>query len=48
MHGIRDLVGEKKFNEGKYLQAADLVKQLALQNQFEEFLTLSAYELLTA
>jgi len=40
---IELLVGEEHFAKGNYLKAAELFEQLVLSEQFEEFLTLPAY-----
>ena len=44
---IKEAVGEKAYREDKYQVAAALFDKLVTQNHFEDFLTLSAYELLT-
>lgn len=41
---IREMVGEKKFIEGKYLLAVEILNRLTENEKFEEFLTLIAYE----
>lgn len=40
---IKEMTGEKKFNEGKYETATDLFNQLSTDIHFSDFLTLSAY-----
>lgn len=40
---IKKLVGEKIFNEGKYILATELFNQLSTDKNFNEFLTLTAY-----
>ena len=40
---IQQLVGEEKFAKGNYNKAAELFETLVLSEQFEEFLTLPAY-----
>jgi len=43
---IKSAVGEYSFEHGKYLQAAELFKELTIADQFVEFLTVPGYELL--
>jgi malate synthase len=45
---IRGMAGEKRFAEGKFAQARALFDALVLQEAFQEFLTLKAYDQLTA
>jgi malate synthase len=41
---IKNLVGKEKFDKGKYLQALELMNKLTEDKNFNEFLTLIAYE----
>jgi malate synthase len=41
---IREAVGDERFQAGKYAEARELFEQVALADDFEEFLTLPAYE----
>jgi malate synthase len=41
---IRSAVGEERFAAGRYGEARELFEQVALSNEFEEFLTLPAYD----
>ncbi len=41
---IKSKIGEVAFAKGNYAEAAALFKEIILQNSFEEFLTLKAYE----
>lgn len=41
---IKDAVGERIFNSGRYIEAAELFKSLVEQDEFVEFLTLPGYE----
>ncbi len=43
---IKDLVGENRFNSGRFKEAINLFDQLVLTEEFIEFLTLPAYEIL--
>lgn len=43
---IKSTVGEKQFQNGKYSEAAALFDKLITSEQLEDFLTLSAYDLL--
>ncbi|MBX7181199.1 MAG: malate synthase A [Bacteroidia bacterium] len=43
---IKALVGEEKFNQGKFKQAIQLFDQLVVSDDFSEFLTLGAYDLI--
>ena len=45
MDAIRREVGEARYQAGRYEQARDLFAKLSLASKFDEFLTLSAYEL---
>jgi len=40
---IKNLVGSERFEAGHYQKAADIFRQLVFQEEFEEFLTLPAY-----
>jgi malate synthase len=40
------LAGTEGYDEGRYRQAADLFAQVALSEEFVDFLTVPAYELL--
>ncbi|MBK8551994.1 MAG: malate synthase A [Ignavibacteria bacterium] len=40
---IKNMVGEDRFNKGKYLQAMELMDYLTEEKEFPEFLTLRAY-----
>ena len=40
---IKNYVGEDRFNHGKFQKAIQLFDELVLNKNFEEFLTLSAY-----
>jgi malate synthase len=46
IENIKDYVGCKAYWEGKFPQAIALFNRLIVQDEFEEFLTLSAYKLL--
>jgi malate synthase len=48
MKRILDEVGKDRFENGKFKEACDLFVRLSLAPRFEEFLTLPAYELVTA
>lgn len=41
---IRDMVGEEKFNNGKYRRAAEIFDSLVREKMFTEFLTLKSYK----
>ncbi|MEO1271250.1 MAG: malate synthase A [Myxococcota bacterium] len=41
---IRDMVGEARYTEGRFVQAGELFRNLSLAETFVEFLTLPAYE----
>ncbi len=43
---IREIVGEEVYRAGKYPQAVELLNELVLTENFEEFLTLKAYEMI--
>jgi malate synthase len=43
---VREMYGEKLYRSGKFDQAARLFESLVTGDQFDEFLTLSAYDLL--
>ena len=44
---IRDTVGEERYGTGRYSDAAALLRELVLAEEFTEFLTLPAYERVT-
>jgi malate synthase len=41
---VRTEVGEDRWASGRWTEAAQLMRDLCLQDEFAEFLTLSAYE----
>jgi malate synthase len=41
---IRSMVGNERFENGKFLLAAELINKLSAEDEFGEFLTLEAYE----
>jgi len=41
---VRAAVGDEAFEQGRYAEARELFEQVALSDEFEEFLTLPAYE----
>jgi malate synthase len=43
---IRDSVGGARFDSGKFIQAAELFEQMSLREDFPDFLTIPAYEML--
>lgn len=43
---IKEMLGEDRFNHGKFSLAIQLFDQLVLSNEFKEFLTLDAYKYL--
>jgi malate synthase len=43
---IKSMVGEERFAKGKFAQAIDLFDKLVLSDEFSEFLTLGAYDLI--
>ena len=45
---VKAIVGDERFNAGKYDEARELFEQVALADDFVEFLTLPAYERLDA
>ncbi|MER6911927.1 malate synthase A [Streptomyces sp. NPDC000594] len=47
LDALRDALGEEAFAAGRWRQAHDLLLKVALDERYEEFLTLPAYELLT-
>ena len=47
MDKIKELVGEENFADGKYDEARDLFWDMTVSDEFQEFLTLPAYERLT-
>jgi malate synthase len=48
MEQLRSEVGDERFTTGPFTQARELFERLSLSPRFEEFLTLPAYELVTA
>ncbi len=46
IHHIKETVGHIKYQEGEYIQAICLFNKLVVQDKFEEFLTLSAYNMI--
>jgi malate synthase len=40
---IRPAVGDERFEAGRYAEARELFEQVALADDFEEFLTVPAY-----
>lgn len=44
----RDMVGADRFDGGKYAEAAEIFRKLALAEEFTEFLTLPAYDQIVA
>jgi malate synthase len=45
---VREMLGAQQYAAGKYREAADLFEQLTLDDNFADFLTLPAYEYVTA
>jgi malate synthase len=45
---VRELLGEQQYAAGKYEEAATMFEQLTLDDDFVDFLTLPAYEYITA
>jgi malate synthase len=45
---IRDAVGQERYGAGRYSEAAALLRELVLADEFTEFLTLPAYERVVA
>jgi malate synthase len=43
---IKNIVGEEKYNQGKFIEASDIFDKMITSKNFEEFLTLPAYDLL--
>ena len=43
---IKDIIGEEKYNQGKFKESADIFNKMSTSKIFEEFLTLPAYDLL--
>ena len=43
---VRDEVGAKRFERGRFDEARSLFVQVATSDELEEFLTLPAYEIL--
>jgi malate synthase len=48
MDRVRAEVGAPRFDAGKFKEARELFERLSLAPKFEEFLTVPAYELVTA
>jgi malate synthase len=48
MERVRAEIGDERFAQGKFKEARELFERLSLASRFEEFLTLPAYELVTA
>ncbi|MEJ2121620.1 MAG: malate synthase A [Alphaproteobacteria bacterium] len=48
MDKIKELVGEENFSAAKYDEARDLFWEMTVSDEFQEFLTLPAYERLSA
>jgi malate synthase len=48
MERVRTEIGDARFSAGKFKEARELFERLSLAPRFEEFLTLPAYELVTA
>jgi malate synthase len=46
LDNIKEMVGEEQFQNGQYLPAADLFRQIISDNRYTEFMTLPAYEYL--
>ncbi|MCP4419791.1 MAG: malate synthase A [Chloroflexi bacterium] len=46
MQQIKEMVGEERFEQGKYQDASQLFEQIIMGSTFTEFLTLPAYEYL--
>jgi malate synthase len=44
LNEIQAQVGKAAFDDGNYAKAANLFKEIISQNEFEEFLTLKAYD----
>jgi malate synthase len=43
---VRDEVGERRFEDGRFREAAELMNQLTTADELTDFLTLPAYEIL--
>ena len=41
---IRGMIGEERFDSGKFPLASELFRKVATADELEEFLTLGAYE----
>jgi malate synthase len=41
---VREMLGERQFNNGKYQEGANMFRELTLADDFAEFLTLPAYD----
>jgi malate synthase len=48
MDRVRAEIGDARFSSGKFTEARELFERLSLAPRFEEFLTVPAYELVTA
>ena len=46
IQNIKNIVGEEKYNKGKYKEASKMFNEMSTSKNFEEFLTLPSYELL--
>ena len=44
LESIKNEVGTEKFNNGKFDPAMDLFREMILKKEFDEFLTLPAYQ----
>jgi malate synthase A len=47
MEKVRAEIGDARFTSGRFAEARDLFERISTADEFEEFLTLPAYELLT-
>jgi len=45
---VREMLGDKGYAAGKYAEGAKMFEELTLAEDFVEFLTLPAYEYVTA
>ena len=46
LNKIKAEIGDEKYRKGKFKEAADIFDKMSTSENFEEFLTLPAYELL--
>tara|TARA_Y100000590_G_scaffold297728_1_gene335591 strand:+ start:1244 stop:2842 length:1599 start_codon:yes stop_codon:yes gene_type:complete len=46
LDNIKENIGEKNYNERKFKEASELFKKLSISENFEEFLTTTAYDML--